>query len=456
MTRTASGVDVVALVDEGLGNTSYLVDLGDGRALVVDPGRDPRPYRGEAARRGLTIAFAAETHLHADFVSGARELAANGATILASATGNRAFPHRGLHDADDVDLGGLRLRILATPGHTPEHVAYLLLDGSRPAGVFTGGSLLVGAVARTDLVSPERTDELARALYHSIHDTLLRLPDDLPVYPTHDAGSFCSAPAGAERTTTIARERAANPFLSAPDEDAFVARLVAGLGTYPAYFDRLQEVNRRGPRVYGTAPVLPRLDAARVRRLLTGGAVVVDARPAADYAAGHIPGSLSIELRPAFATWLGWLVPEGVPVVVVLGGEQDRSDLVWQALNVGYETLAGELDGGMAAWHAAGYDQRSIALVSPAELPMTPLVDVRQSSEYAAGHIPGAISVELGSVGAATELPPGPLAVTCGHAERAMTGASLLERAGRTELSVVDGGTDAWAALPGNRLEPGA
>jgi hydroxyacylglutathione hydrolase len=445
---------VVPVVDEGLGNTAYLVDLGDGRALVVDPERDPRPYQAEAARRGLSIAFVAETHLHADFVSGARELAAE-ATILASAADGRCFAHRGLHDAEEVDFGGLRLRALATPGHTPGHLAYLLLDGTHPRGVFTGGSLLVGAVARTDLVSPERTEELARALYHSIHDTLLRLPDDLPVYPTHGAGSFCSAPAGSERTTTIARERAANPFVTAPDEDAFVARLVAGLGTYPPYFNRLQEVNRRGPHVYATAPALTRLDAPHVRRLLADGAMVVDARPVADYAAGHIPGSLSIQLRPAFATWLGWVVPDAVPVVVVLGDDQDRSDLVWQALTIGCEALVGELDGGMAAWRAAGFAERSIALASPARLPATPLVDVRQSSEYAAGHIPGAISVELGTVGAATGLPREPLTVTCGHAERAMTGASLLERAGRTELTVVDGGTDAWAALPGNRLEPG-
>jgi hydroxyacylglutathione hydrolase len=446
---------VLSIVDEGLGNTSYLVDLGDGRALVVDPGRDPRPYQAEAVRHGLSIAFAAETHLHADFVSGARELAAQGATILASAAGNRLFPHHALHDADEVDLGGLHLRALGTPGHTPEHVAYLLLDGPRPVGVFTGGSLLVGAVARTDLTSPERTEELARALYRSIHDTLLRLPDDLPVYPTHGAGSFCSAPAGAARTTTMGRERAANPFLAAPDEDAFVARLLAGVGSYPPYFGRLQEVNRRGPRVLGIAPDLARLDAHAVRRLLGDGAVVVDARPVADYAAGHIPGALSIQLRDAFATWLGWVVPDGLPVVVVLGEGQDRTDLVWQALTVGYETLAGELDGGMTAWRAAGFDERTVALVPPGRLPATPLLDVRQTSEYRAGHIPGAISVELGTVPNVTDLPPGPLTVTCGHVERAMTGASLLERSGHTALTVVDGGTDAWAGLPGNRLEAG-
>lgn len=444
---------IVALVDEGLGNSSYLVDLGDGRALAVDPSRDPGPYLGAAERRGMRIAFAAETHLHADFVSGSRELAAHGATVLGSASGGREFPHRGLGDGEEVDLGGLTLRALATPGHTPEHLAYLVLDGSRPIALFTGGSLLVGAVARTDLVSPDRTEELARAMYRSLRERILPLPDDLPVYPTHGAGSFCSAPAGAERTTTIGRERATNPLLAAPDEDAFVARLLGGLGTYPPYFLRLQAVNRRGPRVYGSAPELPRLTAGAVRRWVADGAEVVDARPVAAYAAGHIPGALSIELRPAFATWLGWLVAPDRPIVAVLDADQDRADLVRQALKIGYENLAGELDGGMAAWRAAGFDERRVALVDPGLLPEAPLLDVRQAAEYRAGHIPGAISVELGALAAAADLPRGPLVVTCGHAERAMTGASVLERAGRGGLTVVDGGTDGWAAIAGNRLE---
>src|SRR5713226_1647329 len=150
----------LALVDEGLGNSSYLVDLGDGRALVADPGRDPGPYLAAAGRRGLSIAYAAETHLHADFVSGSRELAAGGAQVLAAAAGRTAFPHHGLSDGDEVDLGGLTLRALATPGHTPEHLCYLLLDGARPVALFSGGSLLVGAVARTDLIAPEQTEEL--------------------------------------------------------------------------------------------------------------------------------------------------------------------------------------------------------------------------------------------------------------------------------------------------------
>jgi hydroxyacylglutathione hydrolase len=261
--------DIVPFVDEGLGNSSYLVDLGDGRALAIDPSRDPAPYLAEAERRRVHVAFAAETHLHADFVSGSRELAALGATVLGSAAGGLRFPHRGLDDGDEVDLSGITLRALGTPGHTPEHLSYLLLDGARPSALFTGGSLLVGAVARTDLISPARTEDLARAMYRSIRDRIMPLPDDLPVYPTHGAGSFCSAPASAERTTTIGRERASNPLLAAPDEDAFVELLLSGLGTYPPYFLRLRGVNRCGPRVYGHTPRLPRLTAAAVRQRMS-------------------------------------------------------------------------------------------------------------------------------------------------------------------------------------------
>ena len=187
---------VVPLVDEGLGNSTYLVDLGDGRALAIDPSRDLRSVRDLAAERGLRVVYSAETHLHADFLSGSVQLATEGAQVIASADGGRAFPHLGLHDEDELDLGGLTLQALATPGHTAEHLAYLLLDGTSPLGVFTGGSLLVGAAARTDLAGAEHTVDLARAQYRSIQ-RLARLPDSTPVYPTHGAGSFCSAPPGA-------------------------------------------------------------------------------------------------------------------------------------------------------------------------------------------------------------------------------------------------------------------
>jgi glyoxylase-like metal-dependent hydrolase (beta-lactamase superfamily II)/rhodanese-related sulfurtransferase len=441
-----------ALVDDGLGNSSYVVDLGDGRALAIDPSRDPRPYLDLAARNGLRVAFVAETHLHADFVSGSRELAAEGAVVLASSNGHRGFPHRGLSDGEEVDVGGLVLRAIATPGHTAEHLAYLLVDGARPTALFTGGSLLVGAVARTDLVDPSRTEELARLAYRSIRERILNLPDNLPVYPTHGAGSFCSAPTGAQRVTTIGQERAANAMLAAPDEDAFVARLLGSLGSYPAYFRRLAEVNRRGPKVCARTASLVQLSAVDVRKLVAEGAAMVDVRPVADFAAGHVPGALSITLRPEFGTWLGWLVAPNHPIVFVVGDEQDHDNLIQQALKVGYEDLAGELAGGMAAWRRDGYLEQRIELVNPSDLESGPIVDVRQDAEFNVGHIPGALHAELGVLASSSFLPPGPLTLICGHGERAMSGASILQRAGRRDLAVVEGGSQDWAALPGHKL----
>jgi glyoxylase-like metal-dependent hydrolase (beta-lactamase superfamily II)/rhodanese-related sulfurtransferase len=446
--------DIVTVLDEGLGNSSYVVDIGDRRALVLDPERDPGWYLAAAEHRGLRLAYTVETHLHADFVSGSRELAARGAQVLASAAGGLEFPHRGLGDGDEVALGGLTLRALATPGHTPEHLAYLLLDGSEPLALFSGGSLLVGAVARTDLISPDRTDELARSLWRSLHERILGLPDDLPVYPTHGAGSFCSAPARSERTTTIGREKAANPLLAAPDEDAFVKLLLDGLGSYPPYFLRLREVNRRGPIIHGSPPPpLAGLTVERVRRLVADGAQLVDARPVAAFAAGHIAGALSIALRPVFATWLGWLADPSEPLVFVLDDDQDRAELVRQALNVGYDNLAGELTGGMHAWRHAGQPVATIPLVDAAGLDPVRTIDVRQASEFGAGHVPGVRHIELGALGGLTPaLPGGPLTLACGHRERAMTAASVLAATGRRDLTVLDGGPDDWARATGRTL----
>jgi hydroxyacylglutathione hydrolase len=449
----ASKLSVVALVEEGLGNSSYLVELGDGRALVVDPPRDAGRHLAVAEQRRVTISHTVETHLHADFVTGSRELAARGAEVLAPAEAGIEWPHRGLRDGDERILGGLRLRALATPGHTPEHLAYLLSDGDEPAALFSGGSLLVDSVARTDLIAPDQTEPLARALWRSIVERILALPDDLPVYPTHGAGSFCSAPADGERTTTIGRERAANPLLAAPDEDAFVARLLGGLGTYPPYFSELREVNRRGPQVFGTFPTLARLDVASTRRLTADGAVLIDVRPAARFAGGHIPGSLSIPLRPQFASWLGWLVPREQSLVFVVDDDQDRADLVRQCLTIGYERLTGELAGGLDAWASQGNSVRAIALVDPPSLNPGRVLDVRQTAEYTAGHVPGAIHVELGSLPARLDaVPDGPITLMCGHGERAMTGASILAAAGRHDVSVLVGGPDDWARVAGAPL----
>ncbi|MGW6703805.1 MBL fold metallo-hydrolase [Streptomyces sp. NPDC054956] len=443
-------------MDEGLGNSAYLVDLGDGRALAVDASRDLRALRTAAGWRRLRVAYAADTHLHADFLSGAVQLAHDDdATVLASAAGHRAFPHTPLGDGDETDLGGLTLRALATPGHTDEHLSFLLLDGTRELGVFTGGSLIVGSAARTDLLGADRAEELARAQYHSLR-RLAELPDSTAVWPTHGAGSFCSAPPGSERTTTIGDQRRANPLLAAPDEDAFVRQLLAGLGSYPAYFDRLGEANRRGPAVVGSAPTLAPLAVADVRGLLGQGAQIVDVRSVADFAAGHIPGAISIPLRGQFATWLGWLLPDDSLLVFVTSPGQDLAEITWQALKIGYERLAGHLDGGMDSWTSAGGQRQSIELLTADRMEGRPVLDIRQRAEHLAGHIPDAVHIELGDLAARSGEAPAGAVVACGHGERAMTAASLLLRAGQRDLAVLDGGPGDWVKATGRPLQEGA
>lgn len=446
---------LIPLVDAGLGNSAYLIDLGDGRALAMDASRDLRALRRAAGRRRLTVAFAADTHLHADFISGAVQLGHDDkAELLASAAGYRAFPHTPLADGDEVDLGGLTLRALATPGHTDEHLSYLLLDGTTELGVFTGGSLIVGSAARTDLLGEERTEELARAQYRSLQ-RLITLPDTTPVWPTHGAGSFCSAPSSTDRVTTIGAQKAANSLLALPDEDAFVRQFVAQLGSYPSYFSRLAEVNRRGPALLAGQLEVPALSVSETRALLADGAQLVDVRPAADFAAGHIPGSLSIPLREQFASWLGWLLPDDVPLVFMVSDASDMAEVAWQAYKIGYDHLAGFLGGGMTAWLAAGGVQNMTEFVAPTRLVGRHYVDVRQQAEYVAGHVPGSVHIELGSLADhVAEAPPGAV-LACGHGERAMTAASLLERAGRTDVAVLNGGPSEYAAAHGQQLVEG-
>jgi hydroxyacylglutathione hydrolase len=447
---------IVTVVDEGLGNTSYLVDLGDGRALAVDPSRDQRAMRDQLAARGLRVAFAGDTHLHADFLSGARQLAStDSATVLASAAGGRKFEHTALRDGDEIDLGGLRLRALGTPGHTDEHLSFLLLDGADPVGVFTGGSLLVDAVARTDLVDPARTEQLARAQYRSVQ-RLLELPDEVVVWPTHGAGSFCAAPAGAERTSTIGTERARNPLLQASDEDAFVAELIDSMGSYPPYFDRLGEANRLGPAILpprlDLEPMAPRVAAATQ----AAGGTLLDVRPLWSFASAHPTGALSIPLRPAFASWLGWLAAHDRPIIVLREPSQDLEEVLWQAAKIGYENIVGEVAGGIEAWTAASLPTTSTPVREATAEPGVRVLDVRQEAEYHAGHVPGALHVELGNVRSVIDrLDDVPTVVMCGHGERAMGAASLLAGLGLTQVSVLAGGPEDWAKANGRELETG-
>jgi hydroxyacylglutathione hydrolase len=441
-------VRIIPIVDEGLGNQSYVVALADGRALVIDPSRDPTPYLRQAETLDSQIAFAVETHLHADFVSGSRELAANGATILAPDGADLKVGYRRLKDGDELNLDGrLTLKALATPGHTPEHLAYLLLDDGAPQALLTGGALIPGGAARTDLIDPEETEGLARSLHRSVRERLARLPDDLVVYPTHGAGSFCSAGNAGERTTTLGHERKTNPLLTTSDEDAFIRAFLASLGSYPTYFHRLRALNRQGARLFGTAlPELRRLPLERVRKLLEGKATLIDTRPYPEFAAGHIPGALSIAFRPAFASWLGWLVPPDRQLIFVLAEGQHRAELIKQCLKIGHENLAGELEGGMAAWRAVGLPERTVRLRQLDDDLNGALLDVRQTSEWDGGHLPGARHIELGAIKDSNgSVSPGPMTIYCGHGDRAMTAASLLEAAGHHDLTVLDGGFTAWS-----------
>jgi glyoxylase-like metal-dependent hydrolase (beta-lactamase superfamily II)/rhodanese-related sulfurtransferase len=453
MTEPKSAVvEIHSVVDDGLGHSSYVVGLGDGTALVIDPARFPDRQRRIAAEYGSRIAWTADTHSHADYISGSPELAADGVTFLASRGARLETPHRPVDGDDELELApGVALRAIATPGHTPDHLAYLLVVDGAPHALFSGGSLMVGAVGRTDLLGDGRREALARELFRALRTRILTLPDDLAVYPTHGAGSFCSAPSGSARTTTIGTERATNPLLRIDVEDRFVATLLDGLGSFPTYFRQLPEINRRGPRLYAELPVLPRLDLDTVRRHVAAGAALVDARPIAAFAAGHIPGSLSVQHRSVFATWLGWLVPLERPVVFVLDADTDRTDLVGQCLAVGHDTLLGELDGGIDAWSSAGLAVQSIPLVTAAHMTGT-VLDIRQDDEWDAGHIPGAVHVELGDLAIAT-VPGGPVTVMCGHGERAMSGASILTATGRRDVSVLAGGPDDWSAATGVDLE---
>jgi len=443
---------VYDFVDEGLGHSSYVIDLGDGTAAVIDPPRFPIAHEALADRIGLRVAWTLDTHSHADYVTGSPALASRrGATFIAPAASHLATPHCPVHDHERVDLApGVELIALATPGHTPDHHAYLLAENGVPFALFSGGSLMVGAIGRTDLCGPK----LARPLAHEMFHSLRRFDDlapDVSVYPTHGAGSFCSAPGGSRRTSTIGRERIENPLFAIRDEETFVKQLIDGFGTFPTYFSRLPELNRLGPGRYDAIPQLKRLSPDDVQHHLDTGGILIDARPVTAFSLAHVPGSISNALRPSFASWLGWLIAPDQQLAFILDADQDRADLVRQCLDVGHEHLVGELAGGIDAWTKTGRVTTATALVGPTHMTGT-VIDVRQADEYETGHVPDAINVELGRI-ASADLPDGPLTVMCGHGERAMTGASLLSRGGRTDVVVLDGGSDTWSSATGLPLE---
>ncbi|MDQ3552991.1 MAG: rhodanese-like domain-containing protein [Chloroflexota bacterium] len=447
-------------VIEGLGHISALViDDAAGVAAVVDPRRDVDVYLDEARTRGLRISHVVETHLHNDYVSGARELTlATSAEHVHAAGAELQHAYRAVRGDETFDVGSLRFRVLETPGHTPEHLSYSVSDLSRadePQLLFTGGSLLVGAVGRTDLLGAGHAEAYARQMHASLHERLLPHEDSVMVLPTHGGGSLCSKDIATTPWSTLGFERRHDPLLAIDEVEAFVRALLADQPAFPHYFARMRPTNQAGPAPLGGVPEPQPLGVDAVRSLLAGEGLVIDARSPEAYAAGHVPGSLSIPAGSSFGTWLGWVVPHDRPLVLLLDSAEDWDRQVRQALRIGHENVAGYLHGGLDAWRASGGDVEAGASISVAELraqlerePETLVIDVRQVSEFEAGHVPGARHLHAGDLPERlAELPRDrPIAAICASGYRSSVAAGLLRQAGFSDVSAVRGGLPEWRA----------
>lgn len=441
---------------EGLAQLSYLVgDEVAGLAAVIDPRRDIDEYLERAQERGVRIVAAIDTHIHADFVSGGAALRrAVGATLYGGPVGYR-FPVDALKDGDEIRLGRMTLAAIHTPGHTPEHIC-LVARGGRgahaPWGVFTGDTLFAGEVGRPDLLGEGTEDGLARQLFHSLHEKLLPLGDDLIVYPGHGKGSPCGGAIGDRTTTTIGYERRNNPRLAIRDENAFVKDLLSSQTPAPRYYARMKQVNAADPADAPRALLQP-IDPKDVAARQQAGALVLDTRDIEAFGGAHVPGALNIPLSGSFAVWAGKLLDETQDIVLVTDPadtERARTNLA----RIGMDRVVGWLRGGMKYWEEAGLplarvQQMSVHQVREASDDLQ-VLDVRYDDEFASGHVPGAAHVELSKLestlardGAALDRSR-PIAAYCGSGTRAGIAASLLRRAGFTDVRAIPGSMTAW------------
>jgi glyoxylase-like metal-dependent hydrolase (beta-lactamase superfamily II)/rhodanese-related sulfurtransferase len=447
-----------------LAHASYMIG-SEGEAAVVDPQRDVDIYLKAAGEQGLQIRHIFETHLHADFVSGHKELAARtGSKIYIGARANAGFPHVALTDGFEVLVGAVRFRALETPGHTPESVCLVITDGEKsvqPCSVLTGDTLFIGDVGRPDLSRTHTPRELAGLLYDSLHQKLLALPDAVAVYPAHGAGSLCGRAMRAERSSTIGTERLTNYALQIPSREEFIAQLTTNLPARPDYFLEDAEINRSGAGALTELPPMPGLSPAEVQRLLQPNANVLDVRSGDEFAAGHVPGSVGIALSGQFASWAGGVLGiHSKPVLIGDTGAQiDEARL--RLARVGIEDLRGYLAGGLAAWQKAGLPLAKTAQISPQELNQklrdgtvraADVLDVRREGEWQAGHIADVQCRALDTFphGLPAMDRERPVAVHCKSGYRSIIACSLLERAGYRNVINVAGGFDAWhaAGLP--------
>jgi len=439
-----------------LAHASYLIG-SEGEAVVVDPQRDVDQYIEEATDQNLRIKYVIETHLHADFVSGHRELSARtGAEIVFGAQAGAALPHRAVHDGDEITIGKVLLRILETPGHTPESISVLVIDSEvsdQPQKILTGDTLFVGDIGRPDLAGGKgyTPPMMAAMMYDTLHGKLLKLADEVEVYPAHGAGSMCGRNMSQETSSTIGEQRRTNYALQPMAKDEFVHMMTVDLPEAPSYFPRDAEINRTG------APTLTEvwrpiaLAPDEVRKLEASGHVILDVRSAAEFGAGHVPGAINVGLGGQFAIWAGTLISIGTPIVIVAESEEQAGEAIMRLARVGHESVKGYIPGGITAWRDAGFEVATVPQITVAELHQlisqpTPLqiLDVRRLPEYQSGHVPHAVPAPLATLPQnLTNVgfdPTRPTAVICAGGYRSSIAVSLLQQRGFTEVSEIAGG----------------
>ena len=444
-----------------LAHASYMV-ASDGEAVVVDPQRDVELYLKAAADHGVAIRHIFETHLHADFVSGHRELAARtGATIYMGAQSGATFEHVPVSDGFELKFGKASIRVLETPGHTPESICLVVTDAEKsnaPWAVLTGDTLFIGDVGRPDL-SPQHTPaQLAGLLYDSLHTKLMTLPDHVLVYPAHGAGSLCGKNMRAERSSTISTERLTNYALQIKGREDFIRQLTSNLPARPEYFAKDAEINRTGAAALSELAPLRAIAPAELDRMLKDGEIALDVRPMDEFAAGHVPGSVNVALGGQFASWAATVLGLTAHPVLIADTEAQMEEARLRLARVGIEVLDGYLAGGVPAWKHSGFPLGTVSQLTPEELDhklnsrTVQVLDVRREPEWDAGHIEGATWWPLDHFKVS---PPEidhdvPLAIHCKGGYRSMIAASLLQRAGFRHVMNVTGGFDAWsqAKLP--------
>ena len=440
-----------------LAHASYLIG-SKGEAAVIDPQRDVDQYIAEAEAHGLRIKYVIESHLHADFVSGHRELAARtGAEIVFGEKAGALFPHRVVRDGDALTVGDLTLRILATPGHTPESISIVLLDPdtNQPQKVFTGDTLFIGDVGRPDLAGAKghSAEQMAAMLYDSLHHKLMTLDDGVEVYPAHGAGSLCGRNMSKETSSTIGEQRRFNYALKPMAKAEFIQVVTADQPKVPDYFPKDAEINRTGASPLTDLPRPAALSPTEVDRLRQQGHLILDVRSGAEFGAGHIPGSLNVGLSGQFASWAGTLVSLDTPILIVAEDETKVDEAVTRLARVGIESVKGYLDGGIYAWDKAGLAVATIAQMPVDELHSRlqegadlQIIDVRRPGEYDGGHVPGAANAQLTDLKASAALfdPSRPTMVICQSGYRSSAATSILESLGFRSVFNIMGGTAAW------------